>query len=74
MKKVYFIIMLFITCTSSSFAMSEKLDFATPCADQWVIDMDVLQGNYPGSEMDLDFNDAMAIADELFEKCLNDTY
>ena len=47
---------------------------STPCADQYVIDLAVLQGQYPGSQMNLDLETADKIAKELFNKCLDDTY
>ena len=52
----------------------EATNSSTPCADQWSTDMAVLQGNYPGSQMNLTFDEALLVADKLFNDCLDKTY
>lgn len=80
MNKIFLTAIAMIAFTGTTFAANEVVEKVevvnseNPCADQWVRDMDVLQGNTSESEMDFTFEQSKKIADELFEKCLEDTY
>ncbi|HLV51195.1 MAG TPA: hypothetical protein VKY44_04490 [Flavobacterium sp.] len=81
MRKLFLSAIACVAFAGSAFASSEvneqveKFEVTnsnTSCEDQWSIDMDVLMGKYPGSEMDLSYEEAKTVADALLEECLND--
>jgi len=81
MKKMFFAAIAMIAFTISASAANEGVESVevvttsnSPCTDQWKLNMDIFQGKYPGSQMDLSFDEALELADQIFNKCLDDTY
>ncbi len=54
---------------TNTIEVNNQLKTETPCADQWVINMGVLQDGHGAT-----FEEAERIADRCFEQCLIDTY
>src|SRR5690554_5965329 len=83
MKKLLLSAIACVAFAGNSFASNEvneqvekfeATNSSTPCADQWSTDMAVLQGNYPGSQMDCTYEEALKVANDLFNDCLDKTY
>jgi len=81
MKKMLFSAIVMIAFTLSANAANEvveSIDASTtsssPCTNQWKLNMDIFQGKYPGSQMDLSFDEALVLAEQLFDICLDKTY
>jgi hypothetical protein len=74
MKKMLFSAIALVAFTVTSMAgeikpVEKEIKSETPCADQWVRDMNDLQGGFGAT-----YEEALICADRCFEKCLETTY